>query len=128
MAKYQIWDKQSNVYTPIGENLTPEMWIARYGWIANPVAIPVVAGGVINGAFIGELNEMKALYERMGAVFTEGISNEELLAEIEAFEDALSTPSTTPTAEERTATALEEIAAGATAESTAVMNALLGEE
>lgn len=128
MAKYQIWDKQSNVYTPIGENLTPEMWIARYGWIANPVAIPVVAGGVINGAFIGELNEMKALYERMGAVFTEGISNEELLAEIEAFEDALSAPSTAPTAEERTATALEEIAAGATAESTAVMNALLGEE
>ena len=107
MAKYQIWDKQSNVYTPIGENLTPEMWIARYGWIANPVAIPVVAGGVINGAFIGELNEMKALYERMGAVFTEGISNEELLAEIEAFEDALNKPSTEVSTDERIAAALE---------------------
>jgi len=128
MAKYQIWDKQSNVYTPVGENLTPEMWISRYGWIENPAAIPVIAGGIINGAFIGELNEMKALYERMGAVFTEGISNEELLAEIEAFENSLSAPSTAPTAEERTAAALEEIAAGATAENTAVMNALLGEE
>lgn len=107
MAKYQIWDKQSNVYTPVGENLTPEMWINRYGWIANPVAVPVIAAGVINGAFIGELNEMKALYKRMGAEFTEGISNEELLAEIEAFEDALNAPSAEVSTEERIAAALE---------------------
>ena len=107
MAKYQIWDKQSNVFTPIGENLTPEMWIARYGWIANPVAVPVIADGVINGAFIGELSEMKKAYERMGAVFTEGISNEELLAEIEAFEDSMNAPRTEISTEERIAAALE---------------------
>lgn len=107
MAKYQIWDKKSNVFTPVGENMTPEMWINRYGWIANPVAIPVIAGGVINGAFIGELNEMKALYEKMGAVFTHGISNEELLSEIEAFEASLNAPSNEPTTDERIAAALE---------------------
>lgn len=107
MAKYQIWDKTSNVFTPVGENLTPEEWISRYGWIANPAAIPVVAGGIINGAFMGELNEMKALYEKMGATFTEGISNEELLAEIEAFEDAMNTPSTEASTDERIAAALE---------------------
>ena len=107
MSKYQIWDKTSNVFTPVGENLTPEMWINRYGWIANPVAIPVIASGVINGAFIGELNEMKALYERMGAVFTDGISNEELLAEIEAFEDEMNKPRTEVSTDERIAAALE---------------------
>lgn len=128
MAKYQIWDRESNVYTPVGENLTPEMWISRYGWIANPAAVPVVADGIINGAFCGELSEMKKVYERMGAVFTEGISNEELLNEIEAFEDAMNAPTTTPTPEERQATALEAIASGATAETTAAMNALLGVE
>ena len=106
MAKYQIWDKQSNVFTLAGENLTPEMWIARYGWIANSAAVPVIAGGIINGAFIGELSEMKNAYERIGAVFTEGISNEELLAEIEAFEDAMNTRTEIST-EERIAAALE---------------------
>lgn len=128
MAKYQIWDKESNIFTPVGESLTPEMWIGRYGWIENPAAVPVIAGGVINGAFIGELSEMKALYEKMGAVFTEGITNEELLAEIEAFEDSMTARSSEPTAEERTAAALEAMASGQTAESTAVINALLGEE
>lgn len=107
MSKYQIWDKQSNVFTPIGENLTPEEWIGRYGWIGNPVAVPVVAGGIINGAFIGELSEMKAMCEKMGAVFTEGISNEELLAEIETFEDEMNKPSTEASTEERIAAALE---------------------
>ena len=107
MSKYQIWDKTSNVFTPVGENLTPAEWIARYGWIANPVAVPVIAGGIINGAFIGELSEMKALYERMGAVFTDGIINEELLAEIEAFEDEMNKPSTEVSTDERIAAALE---------------------
>ena len=107
MAKYQIWDKQSNVFTPVGENLTPEAWIARYSWISNPVAVPVIADGIINGAFIGELSEMKKVYEKMGAVFTEGISNEELLAEIEAFEDSMNAPSTEVSTEERIAAALE---------------------
>jgi hypothetical protein len=107
MKKYQIWDKKSNVFTPVGENLTAEMWISRYGWIANPVAVPVISAGVINGAFIGELSEMKALYERMGAVFTEGISDEELLAEIEAWEDSMNAPSNEISTDERTASALE---------------------
>lgn len=108
MAKrYAIWDKKSNIYTPVGEELTPEIWIARYGWINIPTAVPVVASGLINGAFCGELSQMKEMYENNGAVFTEGISNEELLDEIEAFEDAMNTPSGEPTAEERIAAAME---------------------
>lgn len=108
MAKrYAIWDKKSNIYTPVGEELTPEIWIARYGWINIPTAVPVVSAGLINGGFSGELSQMKEMCENMGAVFTEGISNEELLDEIEAFEDGMNTPSGEPTPEERIAAAME---------------------
>ena len=106
MKKYQIWDKESNIYTPIGEELTPEMWINRYAWIKVPTAVPVIANGVINGAFCGELSEMKALCEANGAIFEDNLTNDELLAEIETFENGLST-STTPSTNERIAAALE---------------------
>ena len=107
MARYQIWDKKSDIYTPVGEKLTAEIWKARYAWIDIPGVVPVVAGGAINGAFIGNLADMKSMCENRGAVFTEGISDEELLAEIEAFEDEMNKPSTEPTAEERIAAAME---------------------
>ena len=109
MAKrYAIWDKVSDIYTPVGEKLSPQEWISRYGWINAPGAVPVVAAGIINGAYSGELNQMKSGCESMGATFDEGLSNEELLDAIEEFED---TPrpvvEAEPTAEERIAAALE---------------------
>lgn len=110
MARYKIWNRTDNIYTPVGEELTPEQWISRYGWIRNPAAVPVVADGLINGAFSGELSQMRQIYENQGADFSECKSNEEVLAEIEAFEDLMNTPSDEPTIEERTAAALEFIA------------------
>lgn len=107
MSRYQVWDKKSDIYTPVGEKLSPEVWLERYAWINIPEVVPVVAGGAINGAFIGNLADMKAMYEKMGAVFTDGISNEELLAEIEAFEDEMNKPSTEVSTDERIAAALE---------------------
>lgn len=109
MAKYKIWDKTSNIYTPVGEVLTPDVWIKRYGWIKIPSAVPIVSAGLINGAFCGELSQMKTICENQGASFEDGLSNEELLAAIEAFEDKMNTPvvSTEPTTEERIAAALE---------------------
>ena len=109
MAKrYAIWDKVSDIYTPVGEKLTAEQWVARYGWINAAGAVPVVAAGLINGALIDELGQMKTRYEQMGATFDEGLSNEELLDAIEEFED---TPrpvvEAEPSAEERIAAALE---------------------
>lgn len=114
MSKYKIWDKTSNIYTPIGEELTPEMWIARNGWINIPAAVPVVAGGIINGAFSGELSQMKEICESRGAVFEENLSNEELLFAIEEFEDSqrtIVTETSTISNEELTATSLASIAA-----------------
>lgn len=128
MAKYAVWNRTDTIYTPVGEALTPEQWISRYGWIGNPAAVPVVAGGLINGAFCGELSQMKDMYEKSGADFSKCVTNDDVLAVIEDFEDN-PPASTVPTTEERTAAALEQIASGQTSENTAAMNALLtGEE
>ena len=128
MKRYAIWDKQSPIITPSGEVLTAEQWIQRYP-VAGVPSITVVCGaGEINGAFFGTLGQMVQMYEAQGADFSECETDEDKLVVIEAFEDAMNAPSTEPTVEERQATALEAIASGATAESTAVIDALLGEE
>lgn len=129
MKRYAIWDKKSPIITPIGEVLTAEQWKSRYP-VAGLDSITVVCGaGEINGAFFGTLGQMVQMYEAQGADFSACTTAEEKLEVIEAFEDAMNTPSGEPTAEERQAAALEAIASGATSETTAVMDALLeGEE
>ena len=116
MAKrYTIWDKVSDIYTPVGEKLTAEQWIDRYGWIKAPGSVPIVAAGLINGALIDELGQMKNRYEQQGYTFTESMSNQEILDAIEAFEDqraaeakaAAEEAANTPSAEERLAAAVE---------------------
>ena len=88
----------------------------------------VCGGGALNGAFFGILSEMVEMYQKAGCDFSACVSDQSYLDAIEAFEDAMNAPRTEPTAEERTATALEQLASGATAESTEIMNALLGED
>ena len=128
MKRYAIWNKTDPIITPIGEVLTAEQWIARYP-VAGVKSITVVcAAGEVNGAFFGTLGQMVQLYESQGCDFSACETAEDKLAVIEAFEDAQNTVSTEPTAEERQAAALEAIASGATSESTAVVNALLGED
>lgn len=129
MKRYAIWNKTDPIITPIGEVLTPAQWIERYP-VAGVASITVVCGaGEINGAFFGTLGQMVQMYEAQGCDFSACETAEDKLEAIEAFEDAMSAPSTEPTAAERQAAALEAIAEGATSESTAAMNALLtGEE
>ena len=113
--RYALWDKVSDIYTPVGERLTAQQWIARYGWIKAPGSVPVVAAGLINGALIDELGQMKTRYEQQGCVFTEEMSNQEILDTIEAFEAqraaeakaAAEEAANTPSAEERLAAAVE---------------------
>jgi hypothetical protein len=69
MKRYAIWDKQSNIYTPVGEELTAEQWLSRYSFLKKPAAVPVVAKGLINGAFCGELSEMKNHVRKYGRRF-----------------------------------------------------------
>lgn len=123
--RYAIWDKQSPVITPIGEVLSADQWKVRYPVAALDSITVVCAAGEINGAFFGTLGQMVQMYTAQGADFTACKTDEEKLDVIESFEDAMNTPSTEPTAEERSAAALEAIAAGQTTENAAAVNALL---
>lgn len=107
MKRYAIWNKVDPIITPIGEVLTAEQWIARYP-VAGIDSITVVcAAGEINGGFFGTLGQMVQMYEAQGCDFTTYITAEDKLAAIEAFEDAMNTPSDEPTTDERIAAALE---------------------
>lgn len=136
MKRYAIWNKQDPIITPIGEFLTAEQWIQRYP-VAGVESITVLcAAGEINGAFFSTLGQMVDMYAKMGCDFVDCITDEEKLELIEAFEDAREAEAKAAaeakanqvTPEERQAIALEAMASGATSETTAVMNALLGEE
>ena len=107
LKRYAIWDKQSQIITPIGEVLSAEQWIARYPVAGVPSITVVCSAGEINGGFFGTLGQMVQMYEAQGADFSEATTAEEKLEVIEAFEDDMNTPSTDPTAEERIAAALE---------------------
>lgn len=108
LKRYAIWNKTSNVITPIGEVLTPEQWIDRY-----PVAdtlTTVCAAGEINGGFFGVLSQMKQQYQAMGADFSDADTDEEVLEAIEAFEDAQAEAQKNVVSDEtRTADALEDL-------------------
>lgn len=115
LNKYQIWDKVSNVYTPSGNMYTAEEWINKYKWINIPGMVPVMSAGNINGAMIADLASMKKNAIAQGCVFEEGLSDEQVLEAIEAWEDeraaearaAAEEAANTPTTEERIAAALE---------------------
>ena len=110
MARYAIWNKKTDVVTPIGEVLKAEQWFNRYPWIAIETAVPVVASGFFNGGFCGELSQMKAICEAQGAIFEDGLTAEKLLEAIEAWEDALAYASTGVVSDEtRIADALEDM-------------------
>ena len=89
MARYKIYDNSSDVITPVGEVLTAEQWLDRYPW--GRFAKMIVGGGVINGS--------------VALIF-----DEDYLAAMEAFEDAL--PADTGVSDQtRIADALEDMVA-----------------
>lgn len=107
--RYQIWNKTDDIYTPSGAHFTAEQWAERYPWVKIPGAKMVITTGMINGKSVAELEDFKAMYAKMGAAITDGMSEQEALAAIEEFEDNPPV-STEPTIEERTAAALEFLA------------------
>lgn len=137
MKRYAIWNKQDPIITPIGEVLTAEQWIARYPVAGVPSITVVCGGGEINGSIFSTLNQMIDLYEKEGCVFTDGMTAEEKLAAIEAFEDEREATEKAKAQEaaaqetdlaERNVAALEAIASGQTTENAAAVNALLNGE
>ena len=110
MARYKIWDKAEDIYT-LGavdgrSHWTAEEYIAQFApWAANPAVQVIVGGGAINGTVFMELGATAEHYRRLGAAITDGMSDAEILAAIEEFED--NPPAADPSAEERIAAALE---------------------
>lgn len=105
IPRYVVWDKETQVLTPIGEVLTPAQWIERYP--AAGAIKTVCAGGEMNGAYFGIFSTMINMYASQGCDFTECVEDQDYLDAIEAFEDLMNTPSNEPTAEERIAAAME---------------------
>lgn len=107
MKRYAIWDKVSPVITPNGKVFTAEQWKEQYPVAALDSITVVCSAGEINGGFFGTLGQLVQMYEAQGADFSACTTAEEKLEVIEAFEDAMNTPSDEPTAEERIAAAME---------------------
>lgn len=107
--RYKIWDKKSNIITPIGEVLTPEQWIKRYPIAGLDGVKMVVSGGVVNGAVLMEFTDTVENYKKKGCDFSACETDQDYLDAIEAFEDAQDTVvvPTGPSVEERIAAALE---------------------
>jgi len=104
--RYQIWNGTDDIYTPSGEHFTAEQWAARYPWAKIPGAKMIITTGVINGGTAMEFGATVAAYKAQGAAITDGMSNDEVLAAIEDFED--NPPGANePSSEERIAAALE---------------------
>jgi len=109
MARYQIWDKVSDIYTPSGERFTAEQWKERYPWVNIPAAKMIITTGIINGGAAMEFGATVASYQSAGANITDDMTDDEILAAIEDFEMNPPQPDG-PSVEERTAAALEFIA------------------
>ena len=108
MARYQIWDKTSNVIVPTGQVFTPEQWIERYPVAGIPDIDVVVSGSAVNGAFFGIYNAMIQMYQEQGCSFEGCESQQDCLNRIEAFEDERNTPDPNYVdPQERVAAALE---------------------
>lgn len=107
MKRYAIWDKKSPVIVPTGKVFTADQWKEKYPVAALDSITVVCAAGEVNGGFFGTLGQMEQMYAARGADFSACETAEDKLAVIEAFEDALNTPSDEPTTDERIAAALE---------------------
>ncbi len=118
MSRYQIWDKQSDIYTPSGAHFTAAEWAARYPWVNIPGAKMIITSGLINGGAAMEFGATVEHYKHAGASITDAMTDEEVLTAIEAFED--NPPgSDGPSVEERTAAALEFLAVNSLPDETA---------
>lgn len=107
--RYQIWNKTDDIITPSGAQFTAAEWADRYPWAKLPGVKMVISTPPINGGCAMEYSAMVAHYKKSGAEITDNMSDAEVLAAIEDFED--NPPGANgPSVEERTAAALEFLA------------------
>lgn len=88
MAKYVIWDKTSQVITPVGEVFTAQQWADRYP-MSKIDGIDLVVSGesAVNGAFCNEYSSFVAIYKDQGCDFTGCETRQDHLDRIEQYEN-----------------------------------------
>lgn len=107
--RYQIWNKTDPIITPSGAQFTADQWANMYPWIKLAGAKMIITAGYINGGAALEFESTVERYKKMGAAIMGGMTDNQILAAIEDFED--NPPGANePTVEERTAAALEFLA------------------
>jgi len=103
--KYKIWDKQTNLITPIGEVLSPEQVFAKYPASALEGVDYIIVDGPISMGVFMQYDHTVDIYEEQGVEFTPEMTKQEKLDAIREFEKRV--PEYVPTAEERIASAME---------------------
>lgn len=104
--RYQIWNGTDSIITPSGAQFTAQEWADRYPWVKLPGGKMIITAGLINGGAAMEYQATVEHYRKAGAAITGGMTEDEVLAAIEAFED--NPPGANePGPEERIAAALE---------------------
>lgn len=90
MARYILWDRQSNVITPSGEIFSAEQWHDRYpsaqvlDFVMSGEEMPA---GYVSGALMQSYVSMKNMYAQAGCDFTGITDGQPVLDKIEEFED-----------------------------------------
>lgn len=111
MARYKIWDKIEPISTIGADQSGKSIWTAaeyindKAQWAANPAVKVIVGAGPINGTHFMELTQTVDVYKRNGCPIVDGMTDAEILATIEEYENH--PPEGPASADERTAAALE---------------------
>ena len=106
MAKYKIWDRETDLVTPIGEVLTPEQVFARYPASSLADMKYIICDAPISMGVFMEFEATKEHYKHLGVPITDDMTDQEVLDAITEFEQT-PPPDPGPTAEERIAASLE---------------------
>lgn len=104
MSKYKIWDKQEPLYND-KRKYTAEEYLAENPWLEIPGTKLIISTKPMNLMAAMEFEQTKELYKNIGAAITDDMTDDQVLAAIQEFED---TPREAEvSADERIAAALE---------------------
>ncbi len=118
MARYALWDKVSDIYTPgVDASTGKAVWTAddyimyKAPWAGQDNVRIVVSGGNINGAMFMDYDSLIEMAVKQGFTYDEEATEDEVLAALEEYEDSVAEEnSSTVTTNERIAAALEYLA------------------
>lgn len=118
MKRYQIWNGTDSIITPSGAQFSAQEWANKFPWVKAPGAKMIITTGPINGGCAEYFDGFVDMRKRQGAAITDDMTDEEILAAIEDWEDNPPV-SNEPSVEERTAAALEFLAMNSLPDETA---------